>query len=270
MNAAELAELAELVPLVIPLAYFAALAAEARWPARNFPARRGWRWLGVGFLALIATVGATVPLLLPVEWMARHRLVDGGALGVAGGTLAGWLVLSFVSFVYHRASHAWSPLWRFGHQIHHSPQRVDIPGALLFHPFEMVVQVLLQLIVTVLVLGLDPLAASLTGVVAALHGIFQHWNVRTPHWLGYLVQRPEAHCAHHERGVHARNYSDFPPWDMLFGSFHNPARFDGEVGFDAPADRRLGAMLALGDVNQDRLGDRSRGARPVIAVASRG
>jgi hypothetical protein len=148
-------------------------------------------------------------------------------LGVVGGTLVGWLTLSFLSYLYHRTSHTWSPLWRISHQIHHSPQQVDISGSVLFHPFEMVVQVLLQLFVTVLVLGLDPLAAALTGVVAALHGIFQRWNVRTPRWIGYFVQRPA---------------------------------FGGQCGFDAPADRRLGAMLVWQDVNEPVLGSRSRGA----------
>jgi len=263
-------ETSDLVALLIPLSYFVALATEAIWPARRFPERRGWRWLGVGFLVLIATVGAVVPQLLPLEWMAAHRWLDGTGLGVAGGTLVGWIVLSFVSYLYHRASHAWTPLWRMSHQIHHSPQQVDVSGSALFHPFEMVVQVLLQLFITVIVLGLDPLAASLTGVVAALHGIFQHWNVRTPRWVGYFMQRPESHCLHHERGVHARNFADFPLWDMLFGSFHNPERFDGACGFDAPADRRLGAMLAWRDVNAPLLGNGSRGARtPAAATAAR-
>ena len=250
----------EIVALLIPLSYFAALAIEARWPARPFPPRRGWRWIGAGFFALIATIGSVVPLLLPLEWIAAHRWLDGARLGVVGGTIAGWLALSGLSYLYHRTAHAWSPLWRISHQIHHSPQQVDISGSALFHPFEMLVQVLLQLFVTVLVLGIDPVAAALTGVVAALHGIFQHWNVHTPRWIGYFVQRPEAHCLHHERGVHGRNYSDFPLWDMLFGSFHNPASFSGECGFDTPADRRLGAMLAWQDVNQPALGSRSRGA----------
>jgi sterol desaturase/sphingolipid hydroxylase (fatty acid hydroxylase superfamily) len=263
-------ETSDLVALLIPLSYFVALATEAIWPARRFPERRGWRWLGVGFLVLIGTVGAVVPQLLPLEWMAAHRWLDGTGLRVAGGTLVGWIVLSFVTYLYHRASHAWTPLWRMSHQIHHSPQQVDVSGSALFHPFEMVVQVLLQLFITVIVLGLDPLAASLTGVVAALHGIFQHWNVRTPRWVGYFVQRPESHCLHHERGVHARNFADFPLWDMLFGSFHNPERFDGACGFDAPADRRLGAMLAWRDVNAPLLGNGSRGARtPAAATAAR-
>ena len=52
--------------------------------------------------------------------------------------------------------------------------------------------------------------------------MFQHWNVKTPRWLGYIIQRPESHGLHHELGVHARNYSDFPLWDMLMGTFVNP------------------------------------------------
>jgi sterol desaturase/sphingolipid hydroxylase (fatty acid hydroxylase superfamily) len=259
----------EIVPLLVPLSYFVALAVEAHWPARAFPPRRGWRWVGFGFLVLIATVGTVVPLLLPLQWMAEHRWIDGTRLGVAGGTLVGWLTLSFLAYLYHRASHAWSPLWRISHQLHHSPQRVDVSGSVLFHPFEMVVQVLLQLFVTVLVLGLDPLAAALTGVVAALHGIFQHWNVRTPRWIGYFAQRPEAHCLHHERGVHARNFSDFPLWDMLFGTFHNPVSFAGECGFDQPADHRMGAMLAWRDVNDASYGSRSRGAQPTALALQR-
>jgi len=75
-------------------------------------------------------------------------------------------------------------------------------------------------------------------------------NVRTPRVLGYLIQRPEAHFVHHQRDVHAYNYGDFPLWDLLFGTFRNPAEFGKEdVGFADPADRRLGAMLAFRDVS---------------------
>ena len=256
----------DLIGLLVPLTYLTMLAVESRRPARAFPPRRGWRWLGIGFLLLIATVGTVVPLLLPEEGLAAHRLLDGTGLGVAGGALVGWLVLSLANYAWHRASHALSPLWRFGHQMHHSPQRVDISGSTLFHPAEMVVQTLIQLFVTVIVLGLDPLAAAIVGYLVAFHGMFQHWNVRTPTWLGYLIQRPEAHCVHHRQGVHAWNYSDFPPWDMLFGTWRNPREFRGECGFASPADRRLGAMLAFADVNASLYGAGSRGAATVPAV----
>ena len=253
---------ADLIAPLVPLTYLVMLLVELRWPARRFPERPGWRWLGIAFLLLIGTVSTLVPLLVDPHWLAAHRLIDGSRIGVAGGVALGWLVLSGLMYAVHRSMHALPLLWRLTHQLHHSPQRVDISGALLFHPFEMILQVLVQLLVTVIVLGLDPLAAALTGYTAAFYGMFQHWNVRTPRWLGWLIQRPEAHCEHHRKGVHANNYGDLPVWDILLGTFRNPATFEGECGFETPADRRLGAMLAWHDVNQPAYGLQSIGVRP--------
>ena len=255
-------EAVDVVGLLIPATFFVMLAVERWRPAREFPPRRGWAWLGIAFLLLIGTVSTVVPLLFDPAWLAAHRWLDGSRLGVAGGTLVGYVVLSGAMYAWHRTAHTLPLLWRLTHQIHHSPQRVDIPGSVLFHPSEMVVQVLLQLFVTLIVLGLDPLAAALTGYVAAFYGMFQHWNIHTPRWLGYLIQRPEAHCEHHRLGVHADNYGDLPVWDLLFGTFRNPAHFSGRCGFESPLDRRLGAMLALQDVNQPAYGRDSRGASP--------
>ena len=80
-------------------------------------------------------------------------------------------------------------------------------------------------------------------------GIFQHANLKTPAWLGYLVVRPESHARHHERGVHAKNYSDLPLWDLLFGTFENPATWNGLAGFYSGASRRLGALLGGRDIS---------------------
>jgi hypothetical protein len=40
------------------------------------------------------------------------------------------------------------------------------------------------------------LYTAVVGVVAAPYGLFQHWNVNTPQWIGVLIQRAEAHCEH--------------------------------------------------------------------------
>jgi sterol desaturase/sphingolipid hydroxylase (fatty acid hydroxylase superfamily) len=242
-------ETVDLVGLLVPVTYLVMLAIESLRPARRFPARRGWTWMGIAFLVGIGVVSTVVPLLVPADWLLAHRWTDGTGLGVAGGALVGYVVLSAVMYAYHRLMHSVPLLWRLTHQIHHSPQRVDMSGSVLFHPVEMVLQVLMQLFVTLLLLGLDPLAAALTGYLAAFYGMFQHWNVRTPQWLGYLIQRPEAHCEHHRKDVHAYNYGDLPVWDLLLGTFRNPATFEGECGFEAPADRQVGAMLAFRDVN---------------------
>lgn len=257
----------DIIGLLVPVTYLLMLAIEWRWPAREFPPRPGWRWIGIGFLLLLAAIGTVLPLLIDPQWLHAHGWLDGSGLGIVAGTVVGYVVLSGAMYAYHRAVHNIAPLWRLTHQIHHSPQRVDISGSVLFHPLEMALQVLLQLFVTVIVLGLDPVAAALTGYVAAFYGMFQHWNVRTPQWLGYLIQRPEAHCVHHRLGLHAYNYGDLPLWDLLLGTFRNPREFHGVCGFEAPSDRHLGAMLALQDVNAPLYGHGSRGARPTAQSA---
>ena len=257
----------EIVGLLAPVTYFAFLVIEKIWPAREFPPRSGWQWIGVAFLALIGTVSTVVPLLIPQDWLASHRWLDGTKLGVAGGTVAGFVLAEGVVYAYHRAAHRFGFMWRAFHQVHHSPRRVDIPGSVLFHPLEMVNQTLILLFATVIVLGLEPLAAALVGYFFAFYGYFQHWNVRTPRWLGYVIQRPESHCVHHRVGVHYYNFADLPLWDILFGTFRNPRQFMGECGFEGDADQRLPAMLAFADVNAPSYGAGNRGVRPAPATS---
>ena len=72
--------------------------------------------------------------------------------------------------------------------------------------------------------------------------------MRTPHWLGYVLQRPESHCVHHEAGLHAYNYADLPLIDMLFGTFRNPRTWSARCGLGEEQEQRVGAMLAGVDV----------------------
>jgi len=221
--------------------------------------------MGIGFLVLIGVVSTVTPMLLPQDWLWAHRWVDGTRLGVPGGAIIGFVVVEGFIYAYHRAAHHSSFLWRFGgHQFHHSPQRVDIAGSVFFHPVEMIVQVLLQTFVTVIVLGLEPLAAAIIGYVVVFYATFRHWNVKTPQWLGYIIQRPESHGIHHRLGLHYYNFSDLPLWDILFGTFRNPKKFLAPVGFEAGADLKLAAMLGFADVNAPLYGAGTRGQKPEI------
>jgi len=240
--------------LLVPVTYLAMLGIEALFPARQFPPIPYWRLKGFCFLTVQGLLATLTPLVIPEHWLAAHRLINLEGLGVVGGAMLGYAVVSLVSYAWHRSAHTFSPMWRLFHQIHHSPQRVDMSGAALFHPLETVAFLLIGALVTTLVLGLDPVAAALTGYIAAFYGYFQHMNIRTPRWLGFIIQRPEAHCIHHQRDVHAYNYGDLPVWDMLFGTFRNPVGFEGAVGFDQPATTRLGAMLGFVDVNEPAAG----------------
>ena len=72
------------------------------------------------------------------------------------------------------------------------------------------------------------IALLLTGVF----DLFLHSDMRTPRWLGYVIQRPEMHTVHHAYGHHAQNYG-LPIWDLLFGTWVNPAERAQVLGFDA-------------------------------------
>jgi sterol desaturase/sphingolipid hydroxylase (fatty acid hydroxylase superfamily) len=232
--------------------YFGMLGAEAIWPARQFPKIRFWRLAGLGFLAVLLAFGVMTPMLLPVEWLARHRLLDGTRLGVVGGVVVGLLVTELVGYGIHRASHRLSFLWRWAHQVHHSTTRIDVASSALFHPFELILQNCLAIFFGVLLLGLDPLAAGILGYLGAFMGIFQHLNMRTPRWIGYVVQRPEAHCIHHQLNVHAYNYGNITLWDMVFGTYKNPESFEGRVGF---AEKPSIVKMLLGRDVSGGLGD---------------
>jgi sterol desaturase/sphingolipid hydroxylase (fatty acid hydroxylase superfamily) len=80
--------------------------------------------------------------------------------------------------------------------------------------------------------------------------IFQHANINTPRWLGYIVQRPESHTVHHAREIHGSNYSDLPLFDILFGTFKNPKTYNHETGFYNGASGRMKDMLLFKDVTK--------------------
>lgn len=100
--------------------------------------------------------------------------------------------------------------------------------------------------------GIGAEATTVVLLATTFLSIFQHSNVRTPRWLGYFVQRPEAHSYHHERGVHDRNFSDLPLFDLIFGTFYNPRDFAPATGFYDGASTRIGELLTFRDVSQPR------------------
>lgn len=250
-------KLEDLLVLAIPVAFVLFWASEylanRAGGGRPFPKVRWWFVVGTGFFLLLAAVNATAPLWLPPEWLARHRLLDLTGLGVGWGAVVGYAATSFAMYWFHRAEHKFTVLWRGLHQFHHSIERVDMGGWAVGHPLETVIQTAYITGVSALVLGVDPMAAAIAGTVGTIVNMFGHWNVSTPRWLGYVILRPEQHCLHHEREVHARNYGgDFAIWDQLFGSFENTGRFEGQVGFGRNAIGAMPAMLAFADVNGER------------------
>ena len=180
-------------------------------------------------------------------------LIDGTGLGAFGGAVVGVLVYEFFHYWYHRAAHEWNWLWRAGHQMHHSAESLDAFGANYLHPFDAAVFTSIGSLVFFPLLGLTPQAAVLAVLFLTFNAMFQHANLRTPRWLGYLIQRPESHGIHHAAGIHRYNYSDLPLWDMLFGTFRNAKSEEGlRTGFYPGASARIPEMLFGRDVSKPR------------------
>jgi sterol desaturase/sphingolipid hydroxylase (fatty acid hydroxylase superfamily) len=242
------------VSLIVFAIYGALIVWEEVAPARPLPRVPGWRMRGLIAFAAYFFLSSYLPFLW-AERLSRFQLVDLTGLGTLGGALVGLMVYEAGVYVWHRAMHGSDWLWRAFHQLHHSAERLDTYGAFWFSPLDMLGWTALSSVCLTLLVGLTPEASVAVLYVTTFLSVFQHANVRTPHWLGFVVQRPENHSYHHERGMHARNYSDLPIFDWLLGTLHNPRDFAGAVGFYDGASRRVAAMLAMRDVTAPPVGE---------------
>ena len=98
-------------------------------------------------------------------------------------------------------------------------------------------------------LGCSPLAGAIYTFLTAVAEYFYHWNIRTPHWVGRIIQRPESHRVHHQHRHHTQNYADLPLWDALFGTYKNPRQNPARCGYDDWREDRFEDMLAFRDVH---------------------
>lgn len=231
----------------LPFLFLFAMGTEALGGSgRSFPTIRRWRFIGIA--ALIVTLAVNV-LVAPavLNLLPGHSPFGLENIGLSAA-IPTVILTTFFTYWTHRIQHRYDSLWRLGHQLHHSVQRVDIASAMMFHPIDVAVQASATTLAAWL-LGASLEAAALAGAIGFAIALFQHWNVATPRWIGLIIQRPEAHCLHHEREVHARNYGDLPVWDMLFGTYANPAQGDVTVGFAGYRSKRIGTMILCRDVH---------------------
>jgi sterol desaturase/sphingolipid hydroxylase (fatty acid hydroxylase superfamily) len=232
-------------------AFGACLLLERFVPGWGLPRVRTWP---LRVLALNA-VQLGVVLLAGFSWerwcqgvslFGLSRMLPAGAAG-----LAAYFVATFVFYWWHRWRHEVDWLWRHFHQIHHSPRRLEVVTSFYKHPLEMVANSLVGTVLVYPLLGLSPEAGAVYTLCTALGEFFYHTNCRTPHWVGYVFQRPEMHRIHHEHGRHRDNYGDIVWWDMLFGTWRNPRTWNGACGFTPDREERLSDMLRFHDVHRE-------------------
>jgi len=207
------------------------------------------RVLAVNFVQLMVVIVAGYSW---EKWLSAWSLFSlSEAVGPITGGILAYVLATFLFYWWHRWRHTIDFLWTHFHQIHHSPQRIEVITSFYKHPLEMVANSIIGSLLVYTLLGLNLEAAGIYTLCTALGEFFYHTNIKTPQWIGYIFQRPEMHRIHHEFEKHTSNYGDIVWWDMLFGTYANPKEFTTSCGFDNKKEQRLLDMLQFKDIHKD-------------------
>ena len=216
------------------------------------PKVRTW-WVRV-VLINIAQLG--VVLLAGVTWehwfsaWSIFQLSD-YVSNTLGGFIA-YFIATFLFYWWHRWRHESDFLWRMFHQIHHSPQRLEVITSFYKHPLEMIVNSIMGSLLVYTFLGLSLEAGAIYTFLTAIGEFFYHTNIKTPPWVGFIFQRPEMHRIHHQYNRHKNNYGDITWWDMLFGTYENPKEWTKTCGFIPQKEEQLIDMLKFKDIHKKK------------------
>lgn len=207
--------------------FFIFATLEWRFPARHLQQTQGfWRWwiFVVGF-------GSLWLKLLVLLWAS----VPTGVVSLPENTVAAgivyYLFYSLCNYWWHRYKHMNPFLWRWLHRVHHSPQKMQTAVCYFKHPLEFIVNSAV-IWATASVFGASYEVVAIALLIEGGLETYHHSNIKTPdrlRWLGYIIQTPEMHLVHHERGLHKHNYVA-AIWDTVFGTVYIPDTWQGRQG----------------------------------------
>lgn len=201
---------------------------------RLFPARPGQRIFrsGIGTDGLffvgqyLVWSGLAITSLTAFHHLVRSHFARPSALvGLPTWLLCIIVVIAgdLVVYWFHRACHAWTPLWKI-HAVHHSAEHLDFLAAHREHPLDGLGTQFCQNLPAI-VLGVPMGLLAGLAVFRGMWGVFIHSNVRLPLGpLRLLFGAPELHHWHHASVPRTQhNFANLAPWlDVLFGTYHRP------------------------------------------------
>lgn len=237
------------ISLILIAMYLGLMAWEALFPAQQLPKIKYWKLKGLTAFTIYFFLSSYLPLWTD-PFLSNLQLFDLTNLGNVGGGIFAIVLYEFGVYVWHRAMHKSDLLWRVFHQMHHSAERMDTFGTFYFSIMDMIGFTFLGSLCFALLVGVTPQAVTIMLLGTMFLGVFQHTNIKTPQWLGYVIQRPESHTVHHAKGIHKYNYSDLPIFDIIFGTFKNPKGYEHETGFYEGGSNKILEMLLFKDINK--------------------
>lgn len=210
---------------------FAMLSAEELFaPRRLLTTSKPRRWFAN--LTILAFNPLSVALIFPVVPVGLALLAEERGWGLLNQwTLPYWLeviigavMLDLVIYAQHVLHHAIPVLWRL-HMVHHADLDFDMTTGLRFHPFEIIVSMVIKLS-AVATLGAPPVSVLIFEVALNSTSMFNHSNIKIPlkidRMLRLLVVTPDMHRVHHSVIIRESNSNygfNLPWWDRLFGTY---------------------------------------------------
>lgn len=147
-----------------------------------------------------------------------------------------FLVMDFISFLYHYLSHRGGFLWET-HKIHHSITELSFISAFRHSWTSNIIQHSFFAFMSGW-MHVDETVRLWANIVFALICMFQHVNVhiQLPKILEYFFITPKNHFWHHSLHRHksfGQNFGlIFAGWDHMFGTYYNPNHYNSEIGLD--------------------------------------
>ncbi len=235
---------------------FVVMSLERIFPDQRLPqSKNWWIWvLAINFFQLFAVILATLTWEKWLQQTSYFKSSTGFHLRdyvspFMGGVLA-YLINQWLFYWWHYFRHHVYLFWILFHQFHHSATRIEAITSFYKHPLEIIIDSQIMAALLYSVLGLSQESSIWLSLFSAFGEYIYHMNIKTPKFLGYFFQRPESHRLHHAQNkrIHCPNYSDFPVWDMLNGTFENPDTANEPCGFSKDKDLQRFDMLMFRDV----------------------
>ncbi len=219
--------------------FFGVLAVMALWeilaPRRALTVSKVVRW--ANNLGLVFFNSLVLRLLFPAAAVGMAVFASDQGWGIFNyfqvpvwlAVIASVVAMDFVIYLQHVMVHAVPALWRL-HRMHHADLDFDVTTGTRFHPFEIVLSMLIKF-ATIVVLGPPAVAVVIFEVVLNAAAMFNHSNVNIPQGVDRVVRwflvTPDMHRVHHSVEDDEANSNfgfNLPWWDRLLGTYRDQPR----------------------------------------------
>ncbi len=209
-------------------------------PKRKLEHARRLRWVSNFGLIIISSI--LIRFIFPTAAVGISLLVEQNHWGLLYyfelpyiiHFIAAFVLMDLSLYFQHVMFHALPLFWRF-HRVHHTDLDFDITTGLRFHPFEMVISILIKFM-TITALGVPVLAVVIFEIILNAASMFSHSNIKIhsaiEQMTRWFIVTPDMHRIHHSVSENETN-SNFgffiSVWDRLFGTYTKEPK-EGHTG----------------------------------------